>query len=183
MQTSDADLVKAAVGGDRRAFHTLVDRFAGDLFKLAMSLAVNRQDAEDVVQETFTAAFTGLRTFAGRSSVKTWLNGILVRQAAKTWHASKRLRLTAPLDSVDDAAMAGTMAVGSAAAAVEQRIDLEAVLAMLSADHRQVIVLREVQGMSYEEMARTLRVPRGTVESRLHRARQEIQERLGAYEN
>ena len=76
---------------------------------------------------------------------------------------------------------AWALAVASSTAAVDHRLDLQAVLETLSEPHREVIVLREMQGLSYEEMAEVLAVPRGTVESRLHRARQELQLRLTSY--
>jgi RNA polymerase sigma-70 factor (ECF subfamily) len=189
LQRSDAELVQHAARGDRGAFHLLVDRHANHLLKLAFSLSSNRDDADDIVQETFTAAFVGLKKFAGRSSVKTWLSSILMRRAAKIWHRSKRLRMAVPLDAANASSESdrptnlnpGSLAVASTVTSVDQRIDLQAVLETLSEPHREVIVLREMQGLSYEEIAEVLGVPRGTVESRLHRARQELQAKLTSY--
>ncbi len=80
---TDFALIQRARGGDHGAFHDLVDRHAGSLFGLAVSLSGNAADAEDIVQETFTGAFRGLAGSEGRASVKTWLTRILVRQAAR----------------------------------------------------------------------------------------------------
>ena len=82
LEPIDLDLWKAAVHGDHGAFHTLVDRHARGLFRVAVSLSASRSDAEDICQETFAAAFKGLKGFDGRASIKTWLTRILMRRAA-----------------------------------------------------------------------------------------------------
>src|SRR5207248_7302518 len=71
LEATDQELLRAAVGGDDGAFHTLVDRHASHLFRIAMSLSQNRADAEDLLQETFIGAYRGMKKFAGRASVKT----------------------------------------------------------------------------------------------------------------
>ena len=90
LRSTDMDLVEKARGGDSSAFHKLVDRYAGSLFGLAVSLSGNAADAEDMLQETFTGAFRGLGAFEGRSSVKTWLTRILIRQRARHWRSTHR---------------------------------------------------------------------------------------------
>ena len=130
-------------------------------------------DAEDIVQETFIGAFAGLAKFNGQSSVKTWLSRILTRQAARAWNRSRRSRMTAQLDEDVAGADAGLF-VASAATAVDHKIDIAAVLQTLSVEHRQILVLREMEGLSYGEIAESLGIPQGTVESRLHRARAEV---------
>ena len=184
MQETDEQLAKKAAWGDHAAFRALADRHAAYLLRVAMSLVGNEADAEDVVQHTLVGAYKGLSGFRGGSSVKTWLTGIAVRQAARfrrTRSRDKALSISAA--SGDDAGAGEALGpqTPSAAAAVESRIDAQTVLAKLSAEHRQVIVLRELEGLSYEEMADALGVPRGTVESRLHRARAELKEALRRY--
>ena len=156
--------------GDEAAFHELVDRYANEMFRLAVSLVGNATDAEDVLQETFAGAFQAMPDFEGRSSVRTWLSRILVKQAAK-WCRRRKVRRTVVLDA------------SAPGPSPEQglRIDVLGALETLSPEHREVIALREFQGMSYEEIAEVLGVPRGTVESRLFRARQELRDRLRAY--
>lgn len=181
---SDSDLIRAAAAGDRGAFHALVDRHSPGLFRVARSLSRNRADAEDVLQETFVGAFRGLKNFDGRASVKTWLTRICVRQAARHWHGSRRSREALTLDSpAADAAATADDALSTASAVphVDRRMDLSAVIRTLPDDHREVIVLREVRGLSYDEIAATLGVPRGTVESRLHRARAALRQKLNGY--
>jgi len=88
---TDLELLRAAAGGDRRAFHELVGRHSDGLFRLAVTLSRSRADAEDVLQETLIGAYRGLAKFDGRASVKTWLTQILLRQSARMWHKGKRM--------------------------------------------------------------------------------------------
>ena len=178
----DLELVRAAAAGDRPAFHVLVDRHSKYLFRLAASLSRTRADAEDVLQETFVGAYKGLASFNGRSSVKTWLTQICVRQAARQWNRSKRSRETVTIDEKGAAASVDpSLARPSAEANVDRRMDLMAVIEKLPEEHRQVILMREVQGLSYDDIATALAVPQGTVESRLHRARAGLKRLLQGY--
>ena len=177
-QPPDATLLARACDGDRLAFRGLVDRYAHRLFAMAASLVGNRADAEDIVQETFAGAFRGLKAFEGRSSVRTWLTGILIRQAAM--HRRRESRRGARLVPLADAPEAGLHGP-SPTAVVDARIDVMAAIRELSPDHRDVIILREFEGLSYDQMAEVLGIPRGTVESRLFRARRQLQQRLKEY--
>jgi RNA polymerase sigma-70 factor (ECF subfamily) len=195
LEPGDLELVRAAACGDHGAFHTLVDRHAQNLFRLALSLTPSRADAEDLCQETFAGAFAGLNRFKGQSSVRTWLTSILMRQAAKAWHRSRHTRKAVSLQGAEEgtgweavAGIAGGSNLGgsgptipSEQAAVDRKIDLEGVLGRLDPPHREILLLREMQQMSYEEIATSLGVPRGTVESRLHRARAELKRHLKDY--
>lgn len=176
MEPSDTELLRSAAGGDESAFHRLVDRHAAGLYRLARSLSAGEHDAEDVVQETLLAALRGAAGFDGRASVKTWLHRILMRQAARAWNRERRSRAALPLEMAEPHAQ-----VSGSAVRVDQRIDLWSVLNALPEDHRQVLVLREVEQLSYSEIARVLNVPIGTVDSRLHRARREMRTRLEEY--
>jgi len=185
-EPSDLDLARSAAAGKTAAFHELVDRHAKRLFRTAMSLTVSRCDAEDLLQETLIGAFRGLKKFDGRSSVKTWLVSILMRQAAKSWHRSRFSRRTISIrtgESTDQSRERDDIAlvIGSSNDASDQRMDFNAVLDELPQHYREVIVLREIQEMSYDEIARALSIPRGTVESRVHRARLQLREHLRAY--
>ncbi|HAU37638.1 MAG TPA: RNA polymerase subunit sigma-24 [Phycisphaerales bacterium] len=172
---TDLELVREARHGDMDAFHGLVDRYASYLYGLAVSLIGNAADAEDAVQETLTGAFRGLRSFRQDASVKTWLTRILVRQAA-AHHRRRGFRIVArPIDgAADPAGLAET-------AGADAQMDVREAIDALPPDYREVIVLREMQGMSYEQIAQALAIPRGTVESRLFRARGQLQELLKAY--
>jgi RNA polymerase sigma-70 factor (ECF subfamily) len=169
----DADLLHRVASGDGAAFHQLVDRHADRLYRVAISLVGNVADAEDVLQEALAGAFRGAGQFEGRASVKSWLTRIVVTQAAKFWRSRKGKRdrpieTDVPLESGGEAS-------------VDAKLDLQACLQQLSEEHRQVLVLREIDGLGYEEIAQVLSVPRGTIESRLFRARAELKKRLKGY--
>jgi len=172
LQFPDLELLRRARQGEESAFHELVDRHANALFKLALSLTGTVGAAEDVLQDTFLGAFKHLSTFEGRSSVKTWLIRILVKQAAK-YHRYRRLRRTEPIDDISE-----TYPSAFSPSDSELAIDIKTMIKTLSPEHREVILLRELQGFSYEEMAEVLGIPRGTVESRLFRARKELRKRF-----
>jgi RNA polymerase sigma-70 factor (ECF subfamily) len=176
------DLLQRVRKGDGGAFDELVDRYTQSLYRTALSLVGTAADAEDVVQETLLGAFKGARSFRGRSSVKTWLFSILMRQAARCRRTMAR-RKTVHLHEVAEAAdgLSVHSGAGAHAARTRQKLDVLAVLARLSPEHREVVLLREWEGMSYEEMADVLGVPRGTVESRLYRARQNLKAELAGY--
>ncbi len=173
----DFALLKKAAEGDGPAFQKLVERHGAGLFRLACGLVNNPSDAEDVVQETFLGAFRALARFEGRSSVRTWLGQILVRQAAAL-RRSRRTRWMASLERTELETPASTVAGPEQAG---QSQDVMMMLERLSPEHREVLVLREFEQMSYDEIAATIGVPRGTVESRLHRARAQMRELLGDY--
>ena len=178
LRESDESLLARACAGEGAAFHELADRHAERLFRLAFRLVGEVQAAEDVVQNTLLGAFRGMRAFEGRSTVKTWLSSILSRQAAR-YHRSRARRTAISLEEGgagrDDAA--GALASEDA----DRRMDVHEALRQLSPEHREIVVLREFEGMSYAEMAAALGVPQGTVESRLHRARQDLKTMLRGY--
>ena len=177
---TDDELLRRVRAGDESAFHELVNQHANDLYGLAYSLVGNSADAEDVVQETLAAAFEGVGRFRGEASIRTWLTQILVRQAArlKRWRS---IRITLPLHGRPAESHENGLTTSGKQAATEGKMDVTAMLQTLSQEHREVIVLREIRGLSYEEIAKTLGIPRGTVESRLHRARLELRERFSGY--
>jgi RNA polymerase sigma-70 factor (ECF subfamily) len=186
LPTSDDELVPRLRRGDAEAFRLLVDRFGDDLFRLACSTLGSEADACDLVQETLVGAFRGVARFDGRSSLRTWLLRILFNQASKV-KRSRRLRQAVPLHAVDGSAGASgagadrTLLQAPPQSAVDAGIDAVEMLQTLSSEHRQVLVLREIQRLSYGEIAAALGVPVGTVESRLHRARQDLLRRFPRY--
>lgn len=168
----DRELVRQIGLGDPDAFEALLERHARYLFGIAQAL-VGNADAEDLVQETFAAI---LQTrFRGEASVRTWLVQILVRRAGML-HRSRARR-----ERWHAAAADGSSQEVRSTPGADARMDLTTMLESLTPEHRAVIVLREIQGLSYEEMASALGVPRGTVESRLHRAREELRRRYEGY--
>jgi RNA polymerase sigma-70 factor (ECF subfamily) len=187
----DRGLVDRAKDGDARAFEALVRRYERWVFTLALRMVGNRGDAEDVAQEVFLKAYRGLQGFRGGSRFSTWLYAIAshhclnhlagrdsrARRAERTGNSADGQGgvLPSALDRVADASPGPD--------AVLERHELRRViqreLLQLTEHHRIVIILRDIQGMSYEEIAATLGVELGTVRSRLHRARMELRARLG----
>lgn len=174
MDPTDRELVRRARSGDPGAFDALVSRHGPGLLRLAAGMLGQAADAQDVVQETLLGAFKGLARFDGRSAVRTWLVGILVRQASL--HRRRGRRWPQPLD---EASPPPTPLRGEGTlAAADARLDLAAMLAALSEEHRQVLLLREIEGLSYDDIATLLGIARGTVESRIFRARQALRDRV-----
>lgn len=183
---TDLELLQRFRSGDESAFHQLVDRYAEYLFGVACSLTGNAADAEDVVQETFAGAFRGAGSFREAASIKTWLLRILMRQCARIYRSAWKRRVI-PLHDEQSMNGDGTSRADQAVSVppqqtqVDHRVDVMEMLQTLSPEHREVIVLRELEGLSYSEMATALGVPQGTVESRLHRARSELREKYRGY--
>jgi len=182
LRPTDADLVRRARQGDELACHEIVDLYSNYLYRLAYSLVGNAADAADVLQETFSGAFRHLPSFKGRASIRTWLSRILLRQAARH-HRSRRRHEMASLDAVAQVSQTplGRGDSAPAARACDARMDVMAALQTLSPAYREIVVLRELRGMSYSEIADVLGVPPGTVESRLFRARRHLREQLKDY--
>lgn len=177
----DLAWVERARGGDRKAFAALVEAYQQRVYAIAFGILRQRDDAWDVAQEAFVKAYKNLDRFEGKSAFYTWLYRITYNLSIDA-HRDRQRRL-ARADKLaeqaeDDPAV-------SHPGAVNQRKELADVLrsAMdkLSDKHRAIIVLREVEGLSYEEMAEVLGVAKGTVMSRLHHARQNLQTLLRPY--
>ena len=189
LAVTDSELVERIRRGDEAAFQAMVGRYSGELFGLAFSLLGNAADAEDVVQQAFLGAFQRINSFENRSSLKTWLVSIVVNQSSKA-RRSKRVRRAVSLDGGGDATSGeaarangedGALGVRPPSAAVDSRADVATMLETLSPEYRDVIVLRELQRMTYDEIAESLQIPRGTVESRLFRARRDLRKKFAGY--
>jgi RNA polymerase sigma-70 factor (ECF subfamily) len=187
----DQRLVHRAKAGDVGAFEALVRRYERWVFTLALRMVGNRGDAEDVAQEVFLKAYRGLPGFRGGSRFSTWLYAIashhcLNHLAARDSRARRAERTagfpdgrggepSSALDRVADA----TPGPDAVLERREMRRMIQHELLQLAEHHRIVLILRDIQGMSYEDIAATLGVELGTVRSRLHRARMELKARLG----
>jgi len=181
LHAGDVELLDRARRGEPAACDELVERFGPRLFGLAVSMLGREADAEDMVQETLLAAFEQADEFAGRSSLWTWLSSILVRRIGK-FRRWRGVRKAASLDEPGfEGAAPPASSDASPALQVQKRADVLAMLQTLSPEHRQVLVLREMQGMTYQEIAQQLKLPLGTVESRISRARQELRQRFSDY--
>lgn len=180
----DDTLVSLAQAGDRAASRELFRRYHRKVFALAYNVLRSREDAEDVTQEAFVKAFTSLAEFKGDAAFYTWLYRItynlsidLKRKVSRRGGAAVEYEDSS---SAEHEAIGAALIEGPSHALYrkqQRRLILDA-LAELSQEHRVAVVLREVEGLSYEEIARTTGVSQGTVMSRLFYARKRLQERL-----
>ena len=183
MQTAnDEQIVERALQGDGDAFGEIVRRWERRIFALAFGMLGREEEARDATQETFLAAFRNLRGFRGEAKVSSWLHRIAVNQCI-TRQRRARVRAETALED-DFAGDAGSLSIPareSPAVTVESRQRTEAVrraVGSLPPDLRQVIVMKEFEEMTFQEIAETLDVPLSTVKSRLYTALKQLRMRL-----
>lgn len=175
---NDATLVLWARRGDYNAFEELVRRYRNDVVALAHHFVGNREDAWDLSQEVFIKVFRSLKRFRGEASFKTWLLRITANQC-KDHFKKRRLQTTAfETNGVAQNRASGQRDPREALEAAELGDSIRAGLDTLNEKHRTVLVLREFEGLSYEEMAVVIGCSLGTVMSRLHHARKKLQQTL-----
>jgi RNA polymerase sigma-70 factor (ECF subfamily) len=177
---NERKLVERIQAGDREAFERLLDAYETRVYRLALRFTNSIPDAEDVTQEIFLAVYKGLAQFRGNSALGTWIYRIAMnhclefRRKRKLEYLPYDEELALPsLDWRDDP--------HQSAGRNELSEKVEAALNCLSPLHRDVIVLHELQGMTYQEVAATLDVPVGTVKSRLSNAFRRLRDLLGGY--
>ena len=190
----DRELVKRAQRGDPAAFRTLVERYQRRVVSHALAMVKDPDEAMDIAQETFVRVHRYLPSFKGDASFFTWTYRIatnLCLDAARKKGRGERLGLTGR-DDDDDAREAeieaGLDPVSAALAGPARRAEnrelagkLEEALASLSPNHRAILLLRELDGLSYEELSKALGIRKGTVMSRLFHARLKMQKKLREY--
>lgn len=188
----DRVLVERVQGGDRAAFEVLFQRYHRRAYAVAFGVVKNKEDALDIVQDAFVKVHRHIGNFQGTSSFYTWLYRILMNLAID--HVRKP-RHGKDVDYDDGVGRAATDVEGDGSmlpkmansnpskTAVRRELSAKIVAALdeLPEYHRAVILMREVEGMSYEEMAQVLEVPKGTIMSRLFHARRKMQESLREY--
>jgi RNA polymerase sigma-70 factor (ECF subfamily) len=190
---TDGELVKLVQKGDQEAYACLFRRYYQKVLSMALARLRNREDARDVVQDAFVKVFRYVGSFKGNSSFYTWLYRITanlcidrLRQASRDQQVEyvEGRKLRAAVEK--GGAMMGTGSMGGDCPA--RNLDRKEVLGKLQeaidelpAYHRDVILMREVGGMSYSEMARAMKVSKGTIMSRLFHARRKVKEKLTPY--
>ena len=189
-QDPDADVLAAFQGGDEGAFDLLVRRHEARIFRLACRVLGDREAALDAAQETFVKAWRALPRFKGEARFTTWLTRIAINQCRNelrkrmTVKHQRPASLDEPLSGGEGTRMdrleAETPSPWETVRGQEVEHAFGAVMRELDAESREVLVLREVEALSYEGMAEVLEVPVGTVRSRLHRARAEVRQRMAA---
>jgi RNA polymerase sigma-70 factor (ECF subfamily) len=181
---SDLALVQRVQRGDRAAFDVLVLRYQHKVLKLIMRYIRDAAEAEDVAQEAFMKAYRALPAFRGDSAFYTWLYRIAINTAKNSLVSSKRRPLTYDLDLQDpeqydlQARLLESETPEGLLLTEEIRRTVDAAIEALPEELRTAIMLRELDGLSYEEIAATMDCPVGTVRSRIFRAREAIDKRL-----
>jgi len=180
---ADDDLVAKAQRGDAAAFGELVNRHQDAVFNGICRMVGQREDAEDLAQEVFVKAFRSIARFEGRSSFYTWVYSIAVNVVISHRRklGARRHQSTFSLDGgdgrpLDVADQTATPDVASQHHELGERI--EQAIGQLDDEHRDIVVLRDIEGFDYETIGDMLGCPQGTVKSRLHRARLALREML-----
>ena len=179
MTLEEQALVERSKAGDQDAFAALVEENQGRIYNLALRMTGNPEDAAELTQEAFFNAWRGLSKFQGGSAFSTWLYRLASNACIDFLRREKRRRGLSMTVSLDDEGDSGRQAelpdwLFSPEHQSEQRDLQEALekgLSTLSSEHRQVLVLREIHGLSYGEIAASLGLEEGTVKSRISRAR------------
>ena len=165
--------------GDLRAFDELVRRTESRVRSVALAILRDRSEAEDAAQEAYLRAFRRASSYRGEGPVGAWLCRIAVRSAHDAIRRAGRQRrlLEVAKQPGDSPAESGS---AEPAEELRRRTEMESALRMLPADEREALVLKEVAGMTYREISESCGIPLGTVQSRIHRARQRLADALGS---
>lgn len=172
---TDEDLMQAVTAGDRQAFGALFDRYREPIWRFFRRRMPDRSAAEELTQDTFVAILQGAARYEPRAPFRSYLFGIafnLLAGARRNTAAASG----AKFQSLDDA---GPIAMPSVS--VDAILDIRHALAALDAGDREILMLREYDALSYDEIALVIGIPIGTVRSRLFRAREALRDRLEAH--
>lgn len=176
----EAAIVRKVLGGDANAFETLVLEYEKNVYNIALRMTGNSEDAADMTQEAFIKAYNSLQSFRGDSKFSVWLYRI-VSNVCLDFLRSKNRRPTVSLSVEDDDGEDAQLDVADESQSPELLLDRKLTresvrrgLDSLPPDYRQILLLREIQGLSYDEIAQALGLEVGTVKSRIFRARKRL---------
>jgi RNA polymerase sigma-70 factor (ECF subfamily) len=185
---AEAEFIERLRRGDADAFEELVTERSGEIYGLLFRLTENNEEARDLTQETFLRAFQSIDRFRGEADLRTWIYRIAINQARNRWRWWRRRRRdsTVSLDATQGDShqtLLGTLAESSAnpeqeTLAHEREVVLRSALRKIGQSYREAVILRDIEGFTYEEIATTLGINVGTVKSRLARGRQELKRKL-----
>lgn len=179
-EANETELLELARAGDTQAFGALIERYQRRVVGVAQAIVHNQDDAIELAQETFIRAYENLARFESRSSFSTWLYRIAANLSIDFRRREGRHTILRGEDAETEfqrlPSPRGDSFTETSRAQLSSRIN-EA-LKELTQEHRAVILLREVEGLSYDEISDVLQIPRGTVMSRLHYARGRLRELL-----
>src|SRR5260370_20702235 len=184
--TSDEQMVERALSGDADAFGEIVRRWERRIFALSFGMLGREEDARDATQETFMAAFRNLRGFRGEAKVSSWLHRIAVNQCITRQRRAKVRSETALEDEAEKNAavfaIPGDQSPARSAELVERTQAVRRAVCSLPPDLRQVIVMKEFEELTFQEIAEALGLPLSTVKSRLYTALRQLQMRLQKFD-
>ena len=180
--TDDHELVLRTKRGDRSAFEILVSRYQDRAYNVAYQILRHHEDALDVAQEAFARAYVSIARFQGKAGFYTWLYRILVNLAIDQTRARGRQN-PVPRDDPEREVALREMTADPGASLESKEIGerIARAMATLPVQQRSALTLREIDGLSYQEIARIMKCSIGTVMSRLYAARQKLQQLLGYY--
>ena len=185
MELSDWELVQRCQEGEVAAFQELVERYYRKIFMVVLGVVTHREDAMDVAQETFFRAYRNIKGFKGGSAFYTWLYRIAVNLSIDFQRRQRRapMELKETMEELIDKGVGAELANDPYANLQNKELGerLLAAINELTPDHKAVIVMRAIEGLSYRDIGRILGCSEGTVMSRLHYARKKLQEKLGPY--
>ena len=185
---AQAEFIERLKRGDAAAFEQLVLERSGEIYGLLFRLTENSEEARDLTQETFLRAFQSIGRFRGEADLRTWIYRIAINQARNRWRWWRRRRrdttisLDAPQGDSTQTLMATLAESGNnpeqQTLAHEREVVLRSALQRVGRAYRETVILRDIEGFTYEEIADTLGINVGTVKSRLARGRQELRQKL-----
>jgi len=182
MSYDEAELILRCQQGDQDALKAIFDRYQTKVYRIAYGVVRQREDALDIVQEVFIKLFRSIRNFKGRSNFYTYLYRMALNTAID--HTRRRVKMQ-PVSLDEEGAFepAEDIEKGADKILLQKELEekLKGAMKRLPADQRTAILLREVEGLSYQEMAEVMGCSIGTVMSRLHYARKKLQESLRVY--
>jgi RNA polymerase sigma-70 factor (ECF subfamily) len=180
----ESEFIERLKRGEAAAFEELVGERSGEIYGLLFRLTENSEEARDLTQETFLRAFQNIGRFRGDADLKTWIYRIAINQARNRWRWWRRRRrdATVSLDATQGQSghtLLATLAESSQnpeqqTLTHERELALRSALQRLGRTYQETVILRDIEGFTYEEIATTLGINVGTVKSRLARGRQEL---------
>src|SRR6185437_12654935 len=180
--TTDEIIVERALSGDAEAFGEIVRRWERRIFVLSFGMLGREEDARDATQETFLAAFRNLRNFRGEAKVSSWLHRIAVNQCITRQRRAKVRGETALEDEAEKNAAVFAMPADASPArtveSLERSVAVKRAVSSLPPDLRQVVVMKEFEELTFQEISEALELPLSTVKSRLYTALRQLQMRL-----
>ena len=175
----EKELIRRTQAGDGEAFGVLVERYKGKVFSLAYGFTRDRTIADDLAQEVLIKAYFSLPKFKAKSEFGTWLYRIAVNHARDFLRKNKQRLKEIPLQEAGDRGLASAdLGPEEERLREGQRKIVQAALARLSEKYRTILTLRDIDGLSYQDISGILKLSPGTVDSRLHRARRQLREKL-----